>query len=137
MSTPTGGAGWPAFVAIGAGAALGAWLRWGLGVWLNPLWAAMPLGTLAANLLGGFLMGAVLAVLSAVPALSPALKLFLTTGLLGGLTTFSTFSAEGLHFAQRGAWGGLVLHALAHALGALLMAWLGFLLFSLWRSGGQ
>mgnify|MGYP001090393409 CR=1 FL=1 len=52
MSTPTGGAGWPAFVAIGAGAALGAWLRWGLGVWLNPLWAAMPLGTLAANLLG-------------------------------------------------------------------------------------
>ncbi|MFA7607335.1 MAG: fluoride efflux transporter CrcB [Rhodocyclaceae bacterium] len=137
MSTPTGGAGWPAFVVIGAGAALGAWLRWGLGVWLNPLWAAMPLGTLAANLLGGFLMGAVLAVLSAVPALSPALKLFLTTGLLGGLTTFSTFSAEGLHFAQRGAWGWLLLHALAHALGALLMAWLGFLLFSLWRSGGQ
>ena len=82
-----------AFAAVGAGAACGAWLRWGLGVWLNPVFALVPLGTLAANLLGGLLMGVALAAVQAWPTLSPALKLLLTTGLLGGLTTFSTFSA--------------------------------------------
>ena len=86
-----------AFAAVGVGAACGAWLRWGLGLWLNPLFVLVPLGTLAANLLGGFLMGVALAAVQAWPTLSPALKLLLTTGLLGGLTTFSTFSAEAFH----------------------------------------
>src|SRR5690606_11015497 len=83
-----------AFFAVGLGAALGAWLRWGLGLLLNPLFATLPLGTLVANLAGGGLMGLALAFIQSGAPLAPALKLFLTTGLLGGLTTFSTFSAE-------------------------------------------
>ncbi|CAL93454.1 fluoride efflux transporter CrcB [Azoarcus olearius] len=119
-----------AFLAVGGGAACGAWLRWGLGVWLNPLFAAMPLGTLAANLLGGFLMGLALAAIQAWPTLSPALKLMLTTGLLGGLTTFSTYSAESFHFLQRGAWGGFALHLLAHVAGSVMMTWAGYTVFN-------
>ena len=90
-----------AFSAVGLGAACGAWLRWGLGVWLNPVFVAIPLGTLVANLVGGLLMGVALAVIQLWPTLSPALKLLLTTGLLGGLTTFSTFSAEVFHLLDR------------------------------------
>lgn len=123
-----------AFFSIGVGAAAGAWLRWGLGLALNPLFPTLPLGTLAANLLGGFLMGGVLGFVHATPGLSAAMKLLLTTGFLGGLTTFSTFSAEGLHLIQREAWGWLILHTTAHVAGALCMAWAGFALFNAWRA---
>ncbi|MCK0510657.1 fluoride efflux transporter CrcB [Aromatoleum buckelii] len=122
-----------AFLAVGAGAALGAWLRWGLGLLLNPIFLTIPFGTLAANLLGGLLMGASLAWIHAVPAMSPVLKLLLTTGFLGGLTTFSTFSAEGLHLVQRGEWGWLALHTAVHVAGSLLMAWIGYTAFNAWR----
>jgi CrcB protein len=122
------------FAAVGAGAAVGAWLRWGLGLLLNPLVPVMPLGTLTANLLGGLLMGAVLGLLQAAPALSPALKLLLTTGLLGGLTTFSTFSGEALHLMQRGAWGWLGGHLALHVAGSLLMTWVGYTLFTTLRA---
>jgi len=118
----------PAFLAIGIGAALGAWLRWGLGLLMNPWFAPLPLGTLVANLIGGGLMGAVLALIQWLPTMSAAAKLFLTTGLLGGLTTFSTFSAEGLHLMQRGEWGWLAVHAAAHVAGSLAMAWAGYTL---------
>ncbi len=130
MGTPVT---WYAFVAVGIGAALGAWLRWGLGLLLNPVFVWVPLGTLVANLGGGFTMGWVLGLIQAVPDMPPAVKLLLTTGLLGGLTTFSTFSAEGLHLLQRGEWGWLVAHTLAHVLGSLFMAWLGYAVFSAWR----
>ena len=130
----TTGSGFSAFAAVGAGAACGAWLRWGLGVWLNPITATLPLGTLAANLVGGFLMGVVLALVQAVPALTPALKLLLTTGLLGGLTTFSTFSAEAFHFAQRAAWGVFALHLAVHVAGSLLMTWAGYAVFNALRA---
>lgn len=123
----------PTFAAIGVGAALGAWLRWGLGLLLNPLFLLIPFGTLAANLLGGLLMGASLAWFHAVPELPPVVRLMVTTGFLGGLTTFSTFSAEGLHLMQRGEWGWLVLHTLVHVLGSLLMAWAGYTAFNAWR----
>ncbi len=123
-----------AFAAVGAGAACGAWLRWGLGVWLNPGFALVPLGTLVANLLGGLLMGFALGVVQAWPTLSPALKLLLTTGLLGGLTTFSTFSAEAFHLLQRGALGWLGLHVAAHVLGSVLMTWAGYALFNALRA---
>lgn len=123
-----------AFAAVGAGAACGAWLRWGLGVWLNPLFAAIPLGTLAANLVGGLMMGVALAAVHAWPSLSPALKLLLTTGLLGGLTTFSTFSAEAFHLAQRGAWGWFAGHMALHVAGSVLMTWAGYSLFEALRS---
>ncbi len=124
MSAP----GVAAFLAVGGGAALGAWLRWGLGLLMNPWFASVPLGTLAANLIGGALMGAVLALVHTLPTLSAAAKLFLTTGLLGGLTTFSTFSAEGLHLVQRGEWGWLAVHTVAHVAGSLAMAWAGYTL---------
>ena len=122
-----------AFVAVGAGAACGAWLRWGLGLWLNPAFVFVPLGTLVANLVGGLLMGLALALIQAWPAMSPALKLLLTTGLLGGLTTFSTFSAEAFHLLQRGAIGWLGLHLLLHVSGSVLMTWAGYSLFNALR----
>lgn len=123
-----------AFAAVGMGAACGAWLRWGLGVWFNPAFALVPLGTLLANLLGGLLMGGALAAVQAWPTMSPALKLLLITGLLGGLTTFSTFSAEAFHLLQRGALGWLAVHMLVHVLGSVLMTWVGFTLFNALRA---
>ena len=78
-------------LAVGSGAAAGAWLRWWLGIVLNPVFPTLPLGTLAANLIGGYLMGIALAVLSHFEALPPEARLLITTGFLGGLTTFSTF----------------------------------------------
>ncbi|HRP97232.1 MAG TPA: fluoride efflux transporter CrcB [Rhodocyclaceae bacterium] len=122
-----------AFVAVGAGAALGAWLRWGLGLLLNPLFLMVPLGTLAANLVGAFLMGLALGFVHALPALSPTLKLLLMTGFLGGLTTFSTFSAEGLHLIQHREWGWLVVHTAVHVAGSLLFAGAGYAAFNAWR----
>ena len=79
--------------AICIGASLGALSRWGLGLWLNP-GAALPLGTLAANLIGGYLIGICVAVFQALPNLDPVWRLALVTGFLGALTTFSSFSAE-------------------------------------------
>lgn len=122
------------FLAVGLGAACGAWLRWGLGLLLNPLLPLLPLGTLAANLVGGLLMGGTLALLEAWPGISPALKLLLTTGLLGGLTTFSTFSAEAFHLVLRGEWGWFAGHLLLHVAGTLLMTWAGYLLFNALRA---
>ncbi len=124
----------PAFAAVGLGAACGAWLRWGLGVWLNPLSARLPLGTLVANLTGGFLIGLALAMVHAVPSLSPTLKVMLTTGLLGGLTTFSTFSAEAFHLAQRGAWLWFGVHLGVHVAGSVAMTWAGYSLFNAVRA---
>src|SRR4029079_3384868 len=82
------------FLAVGVGAAVGAWLRWWLGVLLNPLVPTLPLGTLVANLVGGYLMGIAMGVVQHAQLLSPELRLLVTTGFLGGLTTFSAFSGE-------------------------------------------
>src|SRR5215472_11659705 len=71
------------FAAVGFGAALGAWLRWGLGIVLNPLLPEMPLGTFAANMIGGFLMGICMALIARYEAMSPELRLLMTTGFLG------------------------------------------------------
>ncbi|MDD3530576.1 MAG: fluoride efflux transporter CrcB, partial [Gallionellaceae bacterium] len=76
------------------GAAIGAWLRWGLSLWLNPVFPAIPFGTLAANLGGGYLVGLAVAFFAQHPGLPPEWRLLIITGFLGGLTTFSTFSAE-------------------------------------------
>lgn len=80
-------------LAICIGASIGALARWGLGLWLNPV-ALIPLGTLAANLIGGYLIGICVAVFQALPNLDPVWRLALVTGFLGALTTFSSFSAE-------------------------------------------
>jgi len=114
-----------AFIAIGIGAALGAWLRWGLGLMLNQLFPAIPLGTLAANLLGGYLVGVAVTVFHVNVELSPELRLFLITGFLGGLTTFSTFSAEVVALIQRAEYVWAVAAASVHLGGSLIMTMLG------------
>jgi len=115
-----------AFLAVGAGAAIGAWLRWGLGLWLNPVLPAMPLGTLAANVIGGYFIGLLLGWFAEHPGMPPEARLFLITGLLGGLTTFSTFSAEVVATLMRGLWltGGLI--AIVHLAGSFVATGLGF-----------
>jgi CrcB protein len=114
-----------AFAAIALGAVLGAWLRYGLGLWLNPLFAVMPLGTLAANLVGGYLVGAAVALFHINAELPPELKLFFITGFLGALTTFSTFSAEVVHLIQNARYGWAAGAASLHLFGSLLMTGLG------------
>lgn len=116
-----------ALLAVGMGAAIGAWLRWGLGLWLNPLLAFLPAGTLAANWLGGYIMGLAVAVFGAHPGISPEIRLFATTGFLGGLTTFSTFSAEAATFVQRQQWGDLLIYLALHVFGSLVLTLLGLL----------
>jgi fluoride exporter len=113
------------FIAIGVGAALGAWSRWGLGLLLNPWLAAFPLGTLAANLIGGYLVGLAVGIFHLHVTASPELKLFVITGFLGGLTTFSTFSAEVTERLLAGQVGTAAGLALAHLLGSVLLTLLG------------
>lgn len=114
------------FVAVGAGAAIGAWLRWVLALAINPLFASFPLGTWSANLIGGFLMGVVLGLMHAVPDLPTEMKLLLTTGFLGGLTTFSSFSGEVFTMMQRGHFGWAAFTVVAHVAGSLFMTALGW-----------
>jgi CrcB protein len=119
---------WGGFAAVGAGAAVGAWLRWGLGAWLNPIFPTLPLGTLAANLVGGLMMGCAMEVITRHALLTPELRLLVTTGFLGGLTTFSTFSAEivTLLLRREYLWGGIAIAA--HVAGSLALTIIGILL---------
>lgn len=112
-------------LAIAVGAVLGAWLRWGLSYWLNPRIAHLPLGTLTANLVGGYLIGVAVAVFAAHPAISPAWRLFIVTGFLGGLTTFSTFSSESVALLQAGQFGPALLHVALHLLGSIAATFAG------------
>lgn len=112
-------------LAIAVGAVIGAWLRYGLGLWLNPLFVSLPLGTLAANLLGGYLIGAAATVFQINVELPPELKLFFITGFLGALTTFSTFSAEVVHLIQSARYGWAAAAVTLHVSGSLLMTALG------------
>lgn len=107
------------FLAVGIGAALGAWLRWGLAVLLNDRFPALPPGTLAANVLGGFLIGVAMEWFSRHLGLSPEIRLLAVTGFLGGLTTFSTFSAEVVDALMRGQYGWGFLIATGHLVGSL------------------
>ena len=121
------------FVAVGVGAALGAWLRWGLGLLLNSFLPVLPLGTLAANLVGGYLIGVSMGIFALTATLSPEVRLFVTTGFLGGLTTFSTFSAEAVTLIARGQYGWATTHVLLHLIGSLAMTGLGILTIQLLR----
>lgn len=119
------------WLAVGAGAALGAWIRWGLGIALNA--SILPLGTLIANLGGGLLMGMALAYFVSVPNQNE-LRLFVMTGFLGGLTTFSAFSAEAFNFLQKQQYAWAAAHISSHVVGSLMMTALGFALVHYLRS---
>lgn len=121
-------------LAICAGASFGALLRWALGLRLNSLFLPLPLGTLCANLLGGYLIGLIVAALAQHATLPPEWRLFLVTGFLGGLTTFSTFSAEVVEMLQQGRFGWAVATILVHVAGSLLMTLLGLYTWQWLRS---
>ena len=111
-------------IAICIGAAIGALSRWGLGLWLSP-GGLIPWGTLAANLIGGYLVGVCIAAFQTMPHLDPVWRLLLITGFLGGLTTFSSFSAEVVEFLMDERYAVAVATAAAHVVGSLLMTVLG------------
>jgi len=116
---------WSGILAVGGGAAMGAWLRWWLGAMLNPLFPTLPLGTLVANMLGGLLMGMAMELLLRHAVLPPEARLLVTTGFLGGLTTFSTFSAEvtTLLLRREYLWGSVAIAG--HVVGSLAMTLAG------------
>lgn len=116
------------WLAVGGGAAVGAWLRWGLGTVLNPVFPTLPLGTLAANLVGGLMMGLAMELVTRHSLLAPEIRLLVTTGFLGGLTTFSTFSAEITTLLLRREWLWSVLGIALHVVGSLLLTIIGILI---------
>jgi fluoride exporter len=106
--------------AVALGAVLGAWMRWALSYWLNPRLEHLPLGTLTSNLIGGYLIGLAIAAFAAHPSVPPFWRLVIVTGFLGGLTTFSTFSAESVVLMQGAQWASAAVHVVAHLGGSLL-----------------
>ncbi len=124
---------WSAVIAISLGAALGAVLRWALSEGFNQLWPALPPGTLLANLVGGYLIGLALALFAQAPPPAPEWRLFVITGFLGGLTTFSTFSAEVVSAMQQGRMGWAAATIGTHVLGSLGLTLLGLATPSLLR----
>src|SRR5579863_7243746 len=120
--------------AISIGAAGGALLRWQLGVRLNSLLPALPPGTLAANLIGGYIIGVAIAYLAQAPNLAPEWRLFIVTGFCGGLTTFSTFSAEVVTNLQEGQWIWAAGAVAIHVAGSLTMTLAGIATWQLLRS---
>lgn len=116
----------PSMLAIAAGAAIGALLRWALGLSLDALFPLLPPGTLAANLLGGYGVGLAVAWFAARPALPANWRLFLITGALGGMTTFSGFSVEVVGLLQARQWGWAGATVVAHVAGSLAMTLAGF-----------
>ncbi len=115
-------------IAICIGACVGALSRWQLGLWLNPTQASaglLPWGTLAANLIGGYLVGVCVGVFQQLPDLDPVWRLALVTGFLGALTTFSSFSVEVVAMLQQGRWGLAVGTASLHLFGSLALTLLG------------
>jgi CrcB protein len=114
------------WLAIAIGAALGAWLRYFFGLTMNPVLRNLPLGTLAANLGGGFMIGIAVAFFGSNPNLPPAWRLFVITGFMGGLTTFSSFSAESMGLLQTGEYGWALAHTAVHVLGSLACCFAGY-----------
>ena len=119
---------WSGILAVGGGAAVGAWLRWGLGILFNPVFPTLPLGTLVANLSGGLLMGFAMELMTRHAVLPPEARLLVTTGFLGGLTTFSTFSAETVTLLMRREylWGSIAIAS--HVVGSIAMTIIGVLM---------
>jgi CrcB protein len=112
-------------LAVGVGAVLGAWARWGLSIALNTLVPTLPLGTLLANLIGGYLIGITVESVLQLHLVSLEWRLFIITGFLGALTTFSTFSIEAVELLSQQRYGWAMLHVGSHLAGSLLMTVLG------------
>jgi CrcB protein len=117
------------FIAVAIGAVLGAWMRWGLSTWLNPAHPNLPLGTLTANVAGGYLVGLGIAFFSANASLAPEWRLACITGFLGALTTFSTFSAESVELLIVGRYGAAAIHSGMHLFGSIVATFLGILTY--------
>ncbi|ELE9734909.1 TPA: fluoride efflux transporter CrcB [Klebsiella pneumoniae] len=117
--------------AVVIGGSIGCAIRWILSMRLNALFPNLPPGTLVVNLMGGFIIGMALAFFVRQPNLDPAWKFFLTTGLCGGMTTFSTFSAEVVALLQNGNYAWAVISVLTHVTGSLLMTAAGFFVMTL------
>ena len=115
------------FLIVGLAAAMGAWLRWGIGYLLFLLYPGLPLGTLALNLLGGFVMGLSIAYFQVTTTqLSEEFKLFINIGFLGGLTTFSAYTSDIFSFLQKGEVQTSFFFLIGHVFGALAMAYVGW-----------
>ncbi|MBF0143202.1 MAG: fluoride efflux transporter CrcB [Magnetococcales bacterium] len=125
---------WKSILVVSLGASLGALLRWGMGNQLNGYFPAIPLGTLTVNLVGGYIIGLAIALFDAMPGLSPEWRLLVITGFCGGLTTFSTFSAEILSLLQRDRLPMAMVAIAIHVGGSLLMTLLGLLSWQWLRS---
>jgi fluoride exporter len=125
---------WKAIVAISLGSSLGALLRWWLGTRLNASFPTIPPGTLAANLIGGYVIGLAVAFFATYSALTPEWRLFVITGFCGGLTTFSTFSAELVTLMQQGRASWAIGAAAVHLLGSVTMTFAGIGTVVWWRS---
>lgn len=123
-------------IAICLGASLGALARWRLSLWLNQSAALLPWGTLAANWVGAYLVGFAVVFFQSQAQLDPAWRLAIITGLLGALTTFSTFSVEVVSMLQHGRWMLAVGTTSLHLLGSLLLTWAGMRSASLWFNVG-
>ncbi len=122
---------WP-FLAVFLGGGLGATCRWLLNLKFNPAGPAFQTGTWLANMAGGLLIGLALALLAARPHWPPEIRLFVITGILGGLTTFSTFSAEVVGFLERGQFGLALMTAAGNLLGSLALTAVGLAVGRLW-----
>lgn len=122
--------------AIGTGAVLGAWIRWFLGLKLNALFPTIPPGTLAANIAGGYIIGAAIAFFTAMPQLSPEWRLFVITGFCGALTTFSTFSAEVVLHIQQDRLMWALAHIGVHVGASIIATLLGIATIAWARSLG-
>ncbi len=119
-------------VVLCLGASLGALARWQLALWLNTGGTWIPLGTLAANLMGGYVIGVLVGVFQSHPGIDPLWRLALVTGFLGALTTFSTFSAETVQLLQAERFGQALSLAAIHLLGSLALTWLGLRTVAWW-----
>jgi fluoride exporter len=122
---------WKSIAAIAIGASLGALFRWWLGLKLNSVFPTIPPGTLAANLIGGYIIGLALAVFTTYSALGPEWRLLVVTGFCGGLTTFSTFSAELVTLLRDGKPGWACWAMVVHLTGSVIMTFLGLGTFNL------
>lgn len=118
-------------ILVSTGAAIGASLRWGLGLWLNSLFSTLAFGTLAANFIGCFLMGILVAAFWLFPQFSPEWRLFLVTGFLGALTTFSSFSGEVIELFFKEEWVNGLFVLVSHLVGCLIFTVLGIYFFRL------